>query len=302
MSGSAPASELRGVALLCVSVVFFSGLDATAKYLSSDLPVLQIVWVRFAGHAVFMALLLAPRGLMGRLASANLRLQTARSVLLFATTLFNFLAVRELQLSVTVTIMFSAPLLIAALSAPLLGEVVERRSWVAIIIGFCGVVLVTRPGGGAISWAVVYAFCAATCFALYSLATRRVARYDSAITTILYTPVAGAVLIAPLMPFVWITPADPVSWGLLSTTGALGGLGHYLMVLAHRLAPAAVLAPFIYTQIATMVLLGYLVFGDVPAGATFAGAAIVITSGLYLLYRANIERARARGRPGAGSA
>jgi len=285
MSVPAQPSELRGIGLLCASVVFFSCLDTVAKYLSAEIPVLQIVWARFAMHAVLMVLVLRPRQTVSRLASANPGLQLMRAVLLFATTLFNFIAVRELQLSVTVSIMFTAPLIIAALSAPLLGEHVEPRRWAAIVIGFSGVLLVTRPGFGDFDWATMYSFAAAGCFALYSLATRMAARYDSAVTTILYTPIAGAVLLAPLMPFVWISPQDALGWGLLFITGALGGYGHYLMVLAHRSAPAALLAPFIYSQIVSMVLLGFVVFGDVPALTTLIGAAIVISGGLYLLYR-----------------
>ncbi|NND49161.1 MAG: DMT family transporter [Rhizobiales bacterium] len=285
MSGHVQGAELRGIALLCIALVFFSSLDTIAKYLATDLPVLQIVWVRFLTHAVFMVVIFRPRQALDGLVSANLRLQIARAVLLFATTLFNFLAVRELQLSVTVSIMFTAPLIIAALSVPLLGEVVGARRWAAIIIGFVGVLLVTGPRFGDVDWAIIFSFAAAACFALYALATREVARFDSAITTILYTPLAGAIVLAPAMPFMWVSPIGVLDWGLLIVTGALGGYGHYLMVLAHRAAPAALLAPFIYTQIISMVFLGLIVFGDIPAATTLAGAAIVIASGLYLLYR-----------------
>ena len=114
MSAPAQGSELRGFALLCVALVFFSSLDTIAKYLSADLPVLQIVWVRFSTHAIFMVVIFRPRQAVQRLVSANLRLQLWRTVLLLATTVFNFLAVQELQLSVTVSIMFTAPLIIAA--------------------------------------------------------------------------------------------------------------------------------------------------------------------------------------------
>lgn len=293
MSIPSHRSELQGIALLCAAVVFFSMLDTTAKYLSDELPVLQIVWVRFALHTVFMVVILAPRRAVQRLASERPSLQIARAMLLFATTLFNFLAVRDLQLSVTVSIMFAAPLFIAVLSVPLLGEAVERQRWIAILVGFAGILLVTRPGRGLFDWALVYSFAAAICFALYSLITRLVARYDSAITTILYTPLAGTVLIAPMMPFIWVTPSDPWSLTLLLLTGALGGFGHYLMVLAHRLAPAATIAPFIYTQIISMVALGYIVFGDVPEPMTLVGSAIVIASGLYLLLRSRARRSAA---------
>ncbi|NND50717.1 MAG: DMT family transporter [Rhizobiales bacterium] len=285
MSAPAQGSELRGIALLCVALVFFSCLDTIAKYLSADLPVLQIVWVRFLTHAIFMVVIFRPRQAVQRLVSANLRLQLWRTVLLFATTVFNFLAVQELQLSVTVSIMFTAPLIIAALSVSLLGEVVGARRWAAIVVGFIGVLLVTKPGFGDFGWATIFSFAAAGCFALYALATRMVARFDSAVTTILYTPLAGVVVLAPVMPFVWVSPSEPVHWGLLLITGALGGYGHYLMVLAHRAASAALLAPFIYTQIVSMIILGLLVFGDIPVMTTLIGAAIVIASGLYLLYR-----------------
>lgn len=283
-------SELRGIALICLAVALFSCLDTTAKYLSSDIPVFQIVWVRFAGHALFMVVIFTPRRAVGLLRTANLRLQIVRSALLFATTAFNFLAVRELQLSVTVSIMFTAPLIVAALSVPLLGESVGRRRWTAIVVGFMGVLLVTRPGFGEFGWAVAFSFAAATSFALYSLTTRMIASFDNALTTILYTPLVGAAVLAPVMPVVWVSPADALGWGLLLVTGVFGGYGHYLLVLAHRCARPAALAPFTYTQIVSMILLGYVVFADVPVATTLMGASIVIASGLYVLYRT--QRAR----------
>lgn len=287
------AGQIRGIALICVAVALFSCLDATAKYLSADLPTLQIVWARFFVHAVIAALLL---GLVsGRAVFSTRRpgLQIFRAMLLFATTMFNFLALRHLGLSITVSIMFLSPLLVAALSVPLLGEEVGRRRWTAIIVGFLGVLLVTRPGLGGLHWAVAYSFGAAVTFALYSIATRMIARVDSAPTTFVYTPVVGALLLAPAMPVVWTTPASPLEWALLSVTGLLGGIGHFLMIVAHRHATAAALAPFTYTQIVSMVFLGYVVFGEVPVATTLGGAAIVIASGLYVLYR---ERAVRRGR------
>jgi drug/metabolite transporter (DMT)-like permease len=129
----------------------------------------------------------------------------------------------------------------------------------------------------------------AACYALYSIATRILAAYDSSATTMFYSGIAGLVLVTPLVPWVWSAPSSGLVWIMMAVVGALGALGHWLLILAHARAPAPVLSPFIYTQIIWMIALGYLVFGDLPDRLTLVGAAIVIASGLYLLYRERVR-------------
>jgi drug/metabolite transporter (DMT)-like permease len=216
-------------------------------------------------------------------------LQAGRSLLLLASTALNFIALQYLQLTETVSIMFATPLLVALLAGPLLGEWAGPRRLAAIGVGFLGVLVVTRPGFG-LHPAAFLSLTGAVCYALYSIATRVLAGSDSSATTMFYSGLAGVLLVAPVVPWVWSVPASGLVWLMMIVLGAMGAFGHWLLILAHARAPAPVLAPFIYTQIIWMIALGFLVFGDLPDGWTLAGSAIVIASGLYLLYR---ERVRA---------
>jgi drug/metabolite transporter (DMT)-like permease len=187
------------------------------------------------------------------------------------------------------SIVFTTPLIVAALAGPLLGEVIGWKRWLAILVGFCGVVVITRPGAGDVHWAALVSLLGAIAYALYNIATRMLASYDSSLTTLFYSNLVGVVLASVPLPWLWTTPTDTLVIVMMATVGALGSLGHGLLIMAHRKAPAAVLAPFIYTQIVGMVAMGYLVFGDVPDGWTVIGGAIVIASGLFLI---NSERRR----------
>jgi drug/metabolite transporter (DMT)-like permease len=155
----------------------------------------------------------------------------------------------------------------------------------AILAGFAGVLVVMHPGIGTVHWAMLLALIATLGYAFYNLATRYLAAFDPASVTQTYTPLAGVLLLAPFAVGVWHWPDGAGQWLLLASLGFWGGLGHWLLILAHRSAPAAVLAPFIYLGLIWMSAAGFLVFGDVPTEWTLAGAAIVILSGLYLLAR-----------------
>jgi drug/metabolite transporter (DMT)-like permease len=171
------------------------------------------------------------------------------------------------------------------LSGPLLGEWVKWRRWTAIGVGFVGVLVVIRPGFGGMHPAAILSVASAVCYALYSILTRILARSDSTETTLFYSNLVGAVAMLPTLLFVWTPPENFLIVLLMVVIGAFGSIGHYLLIAGHRLAPASVLSPFIYTQIVWVIVLGYVVFGDVPNRWTLAGASIVIASGLYLLYR-----------------
>jgi drug/metabolite transporter (DMT)-like permease len=174
---------------------------------------------------------------------------------------------------------------VAVLCGPLLGEWVGWRRWTAIAVGFFGVLLVTRPGFGGIHPAALLSLGSAICYAIYVISTRVLARTDSNETTLFYSNLVGAVAMLPVIPFVWTAPENALIVALMVLIGALGSAGHYLLIVGHRLAPASVLAPFIYTQLVWTTTLGFLVFGDVPHRWTIVGGLIVVSSGLYLLNR-----------------
>ncbi len=279
--------RLKAIVLMCGAIVIFSLLDATAKYVVGTLqvPVLQAAWLRFAGQALLSLVFLTQLSLPRLLRTARPGQQILRSGFMLGATAFNFAAVRYLQLDQTITIFFLTPLVVAALAGPLLGEWVGWRRLLAIAAGFLGVVLVTRPGFGGIHWAVVLSFGAMLSYSLYNIATRYLAAHDPSEVTQFYSPLAGVLMLLPFAVAAWEWPPSAFAWLLLFSLGVSGSIGHWLLILAHKHAPASVLAPFVYIGLLSMTVLGYVVFGAIPTPWTLAGGGIVIASGLYLLYR-----------------
>lgn len=282
-----PRRRLKAIGLMALATLCFAALDSTAKFLvvKKGIPVVEVTWLRFAGHVVFSAAVLWPFALAPSLRSAKPLVQWLRSGLMIVTTGFNFVALRYLQLDQTVTIFFLTPLIVAALAGPLLDEWIGWHRMVAVVAGFLGVLLVMHPGFGTLHWAMLLALVATFGYALYNLATRYLAAFDPARVTQTYTPLAGFLVMAPFAFAEWQWPQDLRLWILFASLGFWGGLGHWLLILAHRSAPASVLAPFIYLGLIWMSAAGFLIFGNLPTLWTLTGAAIVILSGLYLLAR-----------------
>lgn len=283
------SARLTGIGLMCGAVLSFACLDATAKYLNLHMDTLQVVWARYTGAFVLALIIFNPVSRPGLMRTSRPVLQLVRSAMLLGSTITNFIAFRYLQLDQALAILFSTPFIVAILAGPLLGEWIGWRRWVAILVGFAGVLLVTRPGVGDMHWAALYSVASAVFYALYIVATRVLSRSDSSDTTLFYSNLVGAVAMLPVMPFVWKTPDDPFIIFLMVVFGAFGSFGHYLLIVAHRLAPASVLAPFMYSQLVWATGFGYFVFGDVPNRWTLAGAAVVVASGLYLLHRERVR-------------
>ena len=273
---------------MCGAVACFGCLDSTAKYLNRHMDTMEVVWARYTSAFLLAFVLSNPVTRPGLLRTSRPLLQIARSALLLFSTGLNFFAVRYLQLDQTMAIMFSTPFFVAILSGPMLGESIGWRRWLAIGVGFVGVVLVARPGAGGIHPAALLSLGGAVCYAVYAITTRLLARTDSNATTLFYSNLIGALAMLAVLPLFWTTPRDPLIIVLMVGMGFWGSLGHYLLIAGHRLAPAAVLSPFIYTQLIWAMVLGYLVFADVPSRFTLAGAGIVVASGLYNLHRERV--------------
>ena len=266
-----PRNRLAGIGLMSITFLCFALLDCGAKWLVHTLPVLQVVWLRFLFHAVFSTALTAPKFRSGILRTRRPKLQFLRAMFMPVMTGLNFWALQYLQLAETGAIQFSVPIIIALIAAPMLGERMDRARWAAIAVGFVGVLIIVRPGTQGFPPALLLSIINAV--------------HDAPETTQFYSSVGATLAITPFALAFWQAPPGALQWTILVLIGVSGGLGHYLLALAHRYAPASVLAPFLYQQIIWMVLLGYLVFGDVPDTAVVIGAAIVIASGGYLLYR-----------------
>ncbi|UFN47015.1 DMT family transporter [Roseomonas sp. OT10] len=290
--GAQRREQLIGIALLLLAVAFFACLDSTAKWLSPGYHALQIGALRYLGSFVFTAIALNPVRQPEILRSRMLWLQCARAFCLAFSTFCSFMALRSLSLTTATAITFAAPLIAAVLAGPVLGEWIGPRRLVAVLAGFLGVLVITRPGGSGFQPAMLYSVGVACSNALYFLATRRLALRDGSATTMFYTGLVGSLLFLPVLPFVWQAPASLLDGLLLAALGLFGALGHGLLIVAHRRATSSVLAPFFYAQLLWAIAIGVAVFGEVPDRWTLLGGAVVIGSGLYLLRR---EQARGAG-------
>ncbi len=278
-------NRLTGIGLVSLTYLLFSLLDGSAKWLVAGMPVIMVVWLRFVSQVLIAGAVLFPLRGFALVKTDHLRWHVLRALMFVAMTGINFWALQYLQLTVTSSIFFMVPIIIALVSAPLLGERLDRGRWAAIIAGFVGVLVIVRPGSADFHPAMLASVVNAVLYALFMLMTRRLAAYDSP-ETIQYLPAIGAViLLTPFAIAAWEWPDTWLEWTVACLLGVLGGAGHYLLALAHRYAPASVIAPFLYQQVLYMALFGYLVFGDVPSAAVWIGAAIVVSSGLYLFSR-----------------
>ncbi len=274
----------RGILLVVGATLCFSVLDASAKWLVQSLPVLQVVWLRFATHVLLMALILAPKHGRQIVRMKSPGLQALRGLMLASMTALNFVALQYLQLAETGAIQFSVPILIALLSAWWLHEKLDTRRWLAVGFGFAGVMLVIRPGSQAFHPALLLCVGNAVLYAVFNMLTRRMAASETPESMQLLSAAMATLLLAPFALAQWQTPAGVAQWTLLLLCGLMGGVGHLFVAMAHRYASAAVLGPFIYQQILYMTLLGWLVFDQVPDAFVVAGALVVVASGLYLLW------------------
>lgn len=288
-----PHQRMIAIALIMGATIAFTVIDVGAKWLSPRVGVVETIWLRYMSGFVLTALFLNPLTTPGVLSSRKPGLQLLRGAFLMSSTVCNFIALQYLQLAQTVSIGFLAPLTVSLLAGPLLGEWAGPRRIAAILVGFFGVLVITRPGMGAVHPAALLSLVGMLAYAGLLLMTRRLSAADSPETTMFYSTMFGAVALAPMAIPLWQTPQTLFEWIVILLIGLGGAGGHWMLIQAQRRADSPVLAPFLYTQVIWMTLSGYLVFGDVPDRWTVIGGAIVVASGLYLLHR---ERLRARER------
>jgi drug/metabolite transporter (DMT)-like permease len=283
--------RVLAIALMCGAMLCFTGLDTSSKWLGLRIPVLQIVWARYVSATVFALVAARPWAHPSVLVSKRPGLQALRSLLLLGATACVVAALRRLQLAESATISFLTPIFVALMAGPLLGERVGGERMTAIVVGFLGVLVATRPGTSAFQPIVVVAVAGVASNSGYVIATRRLAGVDSPRTTLLWTQAAGVVLLTPILPWVWLQPESIHVWLVMAGLGVFAASGHGLLIIAHKFAPAPVLTPFNYTQLVWMIISGLIVFGDWPPSATLIGAAVVVACGAWLALR---ERAAAR--------
>ncbi|PKP75760.1 MAG: EamA/RhaT family transporter [Alphaproteobacteria bacterium HGW-Alphaproteobacteria-6] len=281
---------MRALAIMAAAVLLFTGIDTSAKWLIvSGLPALQVVFARYAGHFLTALVTFLPREGAGAFRSQVPRLQLLRSAALLLSTIFNFYALKFLPITVTTAIYFSAPIVISALSVPILGERIGIRRLAAILTGFLGVMVVIQPWGASFHPAMALSVTGLGFAALYFVLTRKIAGIEANATSQLWASGMATLILTPVALSVWVWPATAAGWVLMALIGVFGAAGHICATLAHRFADASTLAPVTYLQVIFATTAGYVVFGNLPTGWTIAGAAIIIASGVYIWQR---ERAR----------
>jgi len=275
--------------MILASTVFLGASDVTAKYLSATLPSIEITWIRFAVFALIMTPGMVPGSPLYALRSDHQRFQLMRGVTLLGSSLLFITGLRYLPIAEASATGFVSPLFVTALSIIFLGERVGMRRWAATAVGLFGVLVILRPGTSAFHAAAFFPVISALSWASTLILTRMMSGRDPAMTTMTYSSIVGVSIVTLLVPFVWVAPSwHDVLLGLF--IGVASTLGQWIVVLAFRYADASVLAPFQYTQLLWVSILGFLVFGELPDIWTVVGAVFIVASGLYTAHRERVRR------------
>jgi drug/metabolite transporter (DMT)-like permease len=287
----------KGIALVLASTIFLGTSDVTAKYLSATLPSIEIAWIRFLVFAVIMTPAMMPASPLYALQTNRLGLHLMRGAALLGSSLFFISGLRFLPIAEASATGFVAPLVVTALSIIFLCEMVGLRRWIATGVGLIGVLIILRPGTGAFHPAAFFPLVSALAWACTLIMTRMMSGTERAITTMAYSSIVGLLILSALVPFVWVTPTwHDIAFGIL--IGVASTAGQWIVVLAFRYADASVLAPFSYTQLLWVSVLGFFIFGEVPDAYTITGAAFIVASGLYTAHRERVRQSQLLAVPG----
>jgi drug/metabolite transporter (DMT)-like permease len=284
----APVEERHntGIGILLLSQLILLFLDTSAKWMSTQgIPTGEIVFMRYGMHLALILLFVWPLRKAALFRTANWKLEVLRGVCLLLTTAGNFLAMRYLPLTVTGALIFTSPLMVCALSGPLLGETIGWRRWLAIVAGFIGILIIVRPGTEAFQPASLLGLGAAFFVALFSIITRKLAGVDTAMTQQFYAGAVALLLVTPFAFAGWVWPSDNITWLAFFGAGVVGMIGHILISVAHRFAPPSTLAPFNYLTLLYLALVSWIIFNEPPDRWFYLGAGIIIASGLYIWLR-----------------
>ncbi|SEJ83220.1 Riboflavin transporter [Marinovum algicola] len=275
---------MRGVLFMLAGFFFYATSDSIAKVLTQSLHPVQVVWTRQFGLFCCVILLLARHG-TGIMRTRHHAIQIARGVTAVGASISFVFAVTYIPLADAMAIAFVAPFFVTVLGALVLGEPIGMRRWIAVAIGFAGMLIIVRPGLGVLHPASVLPILAAAFFAARQVLSRMISGDDGSMTTVAYTAISAVTVLTLPLPFFWAWPNDPVTVALLGVIAVTAGLAEFLIVRALELAQAVVVAPTQYTVLIWGTMWGFLIFDQLPDGWTLAGAAIIMASGLYTLHR-----------------
>ena len=280
---------MKAITFNLLAWVMLPIMDGFAKYLSSDLPVLQITWARYFFTVAFTLPIMFFFFKKNLVWTDKPKLQLIRGLILLTANVCFFYSISIISLAKALTLAFIAPLIVTAFSPIFLGEKVGFRRWSAVIIGFIGSMVVIRPGFVEINLASLAALGTGVMYGFYLIITRKLSSSDNPLLTLLLTGVVGAIIISFVMPFVWIKPTLN-QWSMMAAIGIFACIGHLFIILSLKYADASKLAPFSYFEIVTNIIIGYYFFSDFPDKWTFLGLFIIILSGIYISRRENIVK------------
>jgi len=280
---------MKAIVFNILAWIMLPVMDGFAKYLSSDLPILQITWSRYFFTVVFILPIMFFFYNKQLVWTDKPKLQFIRGMILLCANICFFYAISIISLAKALTLAFIAPLIVTAFSPMMLGEKVGIRRWTAVVIGFIGSLVVIRPGFVEFNLASFAALGTGIMYGFYLIITRKLSTSDNPLLTLLLTGLVGAVIISCVVPFVWVKPTFN-QWSMMAGIGMFACIGHLFLILSLKYADASKLAPFSYFEIITNIIIGFYFFNNFPDNWTFLGLFIIILSGIYISRRENVVK------------
>jgi drug/metabolite transporter (DMT)-like permease len=271
----------RGIILVLLTVAVFSVNDVLSKYLTRFYPITLIVWARYAFHLLLIIIVLGPRLGMRLVRTARPVAQVARGLMLTMASILIVSAFKYMPVAEASAIAFLGPVVVTVMSVLFLKEKVSIARWVAVLCGFLGVLIIIRPGSDIFTWAMLLPLANAVAFASYQIMTRRLAGLESPYTSVFYPGLIGTLLLSTALPYCWVMPQNGVHAAIFVVIGMLNGLSHLVLIKAYEYGPASRLAPFSYSQLIWVTIIGYFAFGDFPDTWSLVGIAILVAGGIY---------------------
>ena len=275
---------MKAIIFSLLGWMFLPVMDGFAKYLSDDLPILQITWARYFFTVAFVFPIMFFFYKKQLVWSDKPKLQIFRGLILLSANICFFYAISVISLAKALTLAFIAPLIVTAFSPILLGEKVGYRRWTAVAVGFIGSLIVIRPGFLEFNLASMAALATGFFYGFYLIITRKLSTSDNPLLTLLITGMVGALLVSLIIPFYWVKPTLN-QWSLMAGIGVFACIGHLFLILSLKYADASKLAPLGYTEIIPNVIIGYYFFSEIPDNWTYLGLFIIVLSGLYISRR-----------------
>ena len=280
----------KGILFICAAVFLFASSDALSKYLTNFYPVVMVLWVRYVVHVALMLAVIRPPSLKTLITTQNRKLQIIRGLCMANTNLMFISALHYIPLAEGTAIVYLSPLIVTALSVPLLGERIAKTQWIAVAIGFIGVLFIVRPGGSIFHPVALLALGAAFSFSLYQIITRKLNHTDKSSTTNFISGLVCVFVTSLLLPFFWKTPT-PYFALLMVLLGISALVSHLWMTKAYQHAKPSTLAPFSYTQLLFAGLIGYVFFNQIPDFLGLVGMLIIVAGGLLVFSKISYKKA-----------